>query len=89
MCCLSTKSDPIADVLLDMTLYARITCDIVQTCRLLDELVSNDSQPHGSLIGAEGYLKKLKQLRASILLELWNAILNKFYKTNLSCEKAD
>ena len=54
-----------------------------------DKLASDDIQPHGSRIEAERYLKKLKLLKTSILLETWNAILNRFHKKNLPCKKTD
>ena len=49
-----------------------------------DELASHGSQPYGNRIEAG----KLKKLKTSILLKLWNAILNIFHKTNLPCKKS-
>ena len=53
-----------------------------------DEMAFDDSQPHESRIKAEGYLKKLKLWKSSILLEPWDAILNKFHETNQSLQKS-
>ena len=47
--------------------------------KTFEELASDNSQPYKSQIEAEGFLKKLKLLEASILLELWDAISNRFY----------
>ena len=54
----------------------------------LEELASDNAQPHESRIEAEGFLTKLKRLETAILLELWDSILDRFQKTNLSLQKS-
>ena len=51
-------------------------------------MASDNAQPHESQIEAKGFLTKLKRLETAILLELWDSILDRFQKTNLSLQKS-
>ena len=54
----------------------------------LEELLTNENQPRGSRLEAEGFLKKLQQLEVVILLELWDTHLAIFQKTSSAFQES-
>lgn len=53
----------------------------------LEELATDENQRRDSRLEAEGFRKKLEQLEVAILLEIWDTILERFQKTNLSLQE--
>ena len=53
----------------------------------LEELATDEHQPRDSRLEAEGFRKQLEQLEVAILIEIWDTILERFQKTNLSLQE--
>ena len=53
----------------------------------MEELAADESQPLKCRAEAEGYLKSLKRIETVILLEVWDTILERLQKTNLSLQE--
>lgn len=54
----------------------------------LEELATDENLPRDSRLEAEGFLKKLQQLEVAILLEIWDAVLERFQKTSLCLQES-
>ncbi|XP_059156041.1 zinc finger MYM-type protein 1-like [Physella acuta] len=53
----------------------------------LEELAADENQPLKCRAEAEGYLKSLQKLETVILLEVWDTILERLHKTNVSLQE--
>ena len=53
----------------------------------LEELATDENQPRDSRLEAEGFRKELDQLELAILFIIWDTILERFQKTNVSLQE--